>query len=142
MNKTEDLMSTIISQNLGPIPWCLLISKDEYFQFKCLHSKIQRFENNHHYDIYEIPALERFLAKKNQLLEADTLETTYKNDHTRTINYIINWEKCFKTVLLIQVKNQHIENEEITRMINEIKSNKELIIKSITSFESGQISNG
>ena len=142
MNKIEDLINTIISQNLGPIPWCLLHSDDEYFQFKCLYSKIQPFKNNHHYDIYEIPALERFLAKKNQLIEANTLDSIYKNDHTRTISYIINWDKSFKTVLLVQVKNQHIQNEEITRMIKEINSNKELIIKGISSFESGDINHG
>jgi len=142
MNKIEDLINTIISQNLGPIPWCLLLSRDEYFQFKCLYSKIQPFEKNHHYDIYEIPALERFLAKKNQLIEADTLDSIYKNDHTRTISYIINWDKCFKTILLVQVNNQHIQNEEITRMIKEINSNKEHIIDDISSYQSGDIKHG
>ncbi len=142
MNKIEDLINTIISQNLGPTPWCLLLCDDEYFQFKCLYSKIQSFEKNRHYDIYEIPALERFLAKKNQLIETNTLDSIYKNDHTRTISYIINWDKSLKTVLLVQVKNQHILNEEITRMIKEINSNKELIIKDISSYESGDINHG
>ena len=142
MNKTEELINTIISQNLGAIPWCLLHSDDKYFQFKCLYSKIQTFETNHHYDIYEIPALERFLVKKNQLIEADTLESIYKNDYTRTISYIIKWDKYFKTVLLVQVKNQHIHNEEIKRMIKEINSNKVLIIKGISSYESGDINHG
>lgn len=127
MKSMEGTIKDIIEHGIGKTPWCLLGTKEKNFQFSCLYSTLKEFKTGDSYSIYEIEPLERFLAKKNKILDEHVLEKIYKNDKQRTLSYIVNWDEDGKLVLLLQIKNPFTKPEQVKETLEIIAKNRNQI---------------
>ena len=123
MNSLEDKIHKAIEHGLGKVPWVLLRSRNEFFQFECLFNKYDfpLLNENKQYSLYQITALERFLSKKNGILSPKLLTSFYSDKDPFTFCYIIEWEQLQKTILLIEIKNILIKEEDIKKTMEIIK---------------------
>lgn len=127
MKSMESTIKDIIEHGIGKVPWCILGTKEKNFQFSCLYSSLKEFKTGNTYSLYEIEPLERFLAKKNKLLDKQVLEKIYKEDKQRTLSYIVNWDQDGKLVLLLQIKNPFTKPEQVKETLEIIAKNRNQI---------------
>jgi len=124
MKDMKGVVKNIIEHGVGKIPWCILGSKEENSQFTCLYSSLEEYKIGHLYSLYEIQPLERLLAKKNKLLNEKVLKKIYREDNSKILSYIVNWDKSEKLVLLLQINNPFTKPEQVKETLNIIEKNR------------------
>ena len=127
MKTMEGIIKEIIEHELGKCPWCLFTSNHSYFQFKCRYSSLDNYVTEEEYSIYQLGSLERFLAKKNQMLSPKGLKEFYEDKDQQVLCYIIDWSTQTKIVLMIRATNTFITNEQIQNTLETIGKNRKRI---------------
>jgi len=125
----KSTISDILEHGVGKIPWCILGSREKDFQFNCLYSSLRPYQAGNAYSLYDIEPLERLLAKKNKLLDEKVLEEIYREDESKTLSYVVNWEKQVKLVLLLQIKNPFTKPEQVKEAMQIISKNRNNIFE-------------
>ncbi len=120
----EELIKDIVQHGLGKTPMCILGSNHKYFQFECIYSSIDCYKTGGTYSVYEVAPLERFLAKKNKLIHTDILESIYREDESKTMSYIVNWDAQSKIVLLLQMNNPFMKEKQVQETLDIVARNR------------------
>lgn len=114
------------------LPYAVLLSSDETFEYTCLESTIDTYVKGRVYTVYQIPPIIRIIGKKLNLYTKKLQKTVQEEDQTLPV--IISWSESRKEVLLLNCDQKDLLNENFALLVESAKEETKNWINRIESL--------
>lgn len=119
MENNKNPLDKLFEQMGNPLPFAILKSKDEGFDYKCLASTIETYVNGRSYSIYQIPQILRIVGKKLDLFTQSLQAKLTESENI--IPIVLIWEEREREILLLEVNEKEIMTEEFAFILDSLK---------------------
>lgn len=95
---------------ISPLRCAFFTSTSDLLGMHCFHSTLSLYQSDRYYSIYDIPALQRVLLKKEESINFDVEKFLHQNQE-HIICRIVEWTPYAKSFLLIDIGDDVVFDE-------------------------------